>query len=158
MIFFLIIPIYCFSLEKVRVLYVIDGDTIKVLYHGKKESVRLIGIDCPESRRNARAKKIAERSKEDLNIIIKQGKAAKKFTKSLVKKGDMVELEFDVTVRDFYHRLLAYVYLANGKMLNEEIIQAGYASPLTIQPNSKYADKFLEEFRKARENKKGLWH
>ena len=53
-------------------------------------------------------------------------------------------------------RLLGYVYLENGRMLNEEIIKAGYASPMTIPPNVKYQDRFLKLYREAREAKKGL--
>ena len=40
-------------------------------------------------------------------------------------------IKFDIRPRDQYGRLLGYVYLSSGKMLNEEIIKAGYASPMT---------------------------
>ncbi len=52
--------------------------------------------------------------------------------------------------RDRYDRLLGYVYLSNGKMLNEEIVKAGYA-------NVKYQDRFLKAYQEARERKRGLW-
>jgi micrococcal nuclease len=42
-------------------------------------------------------------------------------------------------------------------MLNEEIIKAGYASPMTIPPNVKYQDRFLKLYREAREAKRGLF-
>ncbi len=53
--------------------------------------------------------------------------------------------------------LLGYVYLSNGKMLNEEVIKAGYANVLTISPNFKYKDKFLKALKEARKRKRGLW-
>jgi len=74
------------------------------------------------------------------------------------KKGrDRVGIELDVQARDKYGRLLAYVYLPNGKMLNEEIVKAGYANLMTIPPNVKHQETFLRAYREARENKRGLW-
>ena len=143
--------------EPVKVLYVIDGDTIKVTLAGRKESVRLIGIDTPESKANVKAKKDSSRSGQDLKTILSLGKAASAFTKSLVKPGDLVYLEQDVQPRDRYHRILAYVHLKSGKMLNEEIIAAGYASVMTIPPNIKYRERFLNGYRAAREGRLGLW-
>lgn len=119
---------------KAMVLGITDGDTLKVDFQGRKESVRLIGIDCPESRTNPKAKKNVERSGQDIKAIITMGKRATAFTKSLVKKGDRVRIEFDVQQRDKYRRLLGYVYLADGRMLNEEIVRTGYASLFDLSP------------------------
>ncbi len=63
----------------------------------------------------------------------------------------------DAQQRDRYSRLLGYVYLSNGKMLNEEIVKAGYANVMTIPPNVKYQDRFLRAYKRAREGKRGLW-
>ena len=76
---------------------------------------------------------------------------------SLVKTGDLVTIEFDKQQRDRHGRLLGYVYLSNGKMLNEEIVKAGYANVMTIPPNVKYQDKFSRAYKEAREKKRGLW-
>ncbi|HPV43699.1 MAG TPA: thermonuclease family protein [Spirochaetota bacterium] len=139
------------------VIYVTDGDTLKVMFQKKKQSVRLIGIDAPESRRNSKALKDSARSSRDIETIVSQGKIAKKYVKTLVKKGDSVRIAFDIEKRDRYRRLLAYVYLADGKMLNDVIIRNGYASPLTIPPNVRYRKKFLRSYHYARENRLGLW-
>jgi micrococcal nuclease len=136
---------------------VVDGDTLKVFYEGQKESIRLIGIDTPESRKNKKAYKDSGRSGEDIEKIVAMGKESTEYTKSLIKPGDIIKMEFDVQKRDQYKRLLAYVYLNDGRMLNEEIIRAGYASPLTYPPNIKYQDKFLKEYREAREKGRGLF-
>jgi micrococcal nuclease len=85
------------------------------------------------------------------------GKRSTSFVKTLVKKGDAVGLEFDVQERDRYGRLLTYAYLPDGRMLNEEIIKAGYAQPMTIPPNVKYQERFLRAYQDARENRRGLW-
>lgn len=140
-----------------KIIRVVDGDTIKIELAGKIESVRLIGIDTPESKANKKAKKDAARAGEDLKAIVSMGKAAAEFTKTLVKPGDLVNIEQDVQPRDRYGRILAYVYLKSGKMLNEEIISAGYASVMTIPPDVRYQDRFLGAYRAAREAKRGLW-
>lgn len=154
----MVLPSPAFPLElAAKVLRVIDGDTLKVEVEGRKESVRLIGIDTPESKANAKAFKDSTRNGEDLAAIVQQGKKAAAFTRSLVKKGDFVRLETDVQPRDRYQRILAYVYSRDGSMLNEAIVRAGYASPMTIPPNVKHQDRFLKAYRGARESHKGLW-
>ena len=140
-----------------KVLYVIDGDTIKIESGGRRESVRLIGIDAPESKANKKAKKDVARSRQDLKTMLGLGKAATAYAKSIVKPGDWVTLEQDVTPRDRYGRILAYVYLRSGEMLNEKVIAAGYASVMTIPPNVRYQDRFLRAYRSAREARLGLW-
>lgn len=140
-----------------KVVNVVDGDTLKVELAGQIESIRLIGIDTPESKANKKAKKDASRSQRDIQTIVSLGKAAASFTKSIVKPGDFVRIEQDMQARDRYGRILGYVYLKSGKMLNEEIISAGYASVMTIPPNVRHQDRFLRAHRVAREKKRGLW-
>ncbi|MEZ0323518.1 MAG: thermonuclease family protein [Hydrogenothermaceae bacterium] len=146
------------NLKEATVVRIIDGDTIVVNIDGMEEKVRLIGIDTPESRVNKRATIQEKELNKDVEAIVDLGKQAKEFTSSLVKPGMKVYLEFDVQPRDKYGRLLAYVYLPDGRMLNKEIICNGYAMPLTIPPNVKYEKDFRECFQKAREEKKGLWN
>jgi micrococcal nuclease len=85
------------------------------------------------------------------------GKRATAYVESIVKLGDLITIELDVQERDRYGRLLCYVYLSNGKMLNEEIIKAGYANVMTIPPDVKYEDRFLKAYQGARKDKRGLW-
>ncbi|PKL35975.1 MAG: hypothetical protein CVV44_17255 [Spirochaetae bacterium HGW-Spirochaetae-1] len=106
---------------------------------------------------NTKARRDAGRSGKDLQVITSQGKKAAAFVKSLVGKGSVLEIEFDVERRDRYGRLLAYLYFPDGRMLNEEIVRAGYASVMTIPPNGKYKDRFLKAYREARESRVGLW-
>jgi len=158
---------------------VIDGDTLK-LTNG--ERVRLIGIDTPESKPNDKAKRDSERTGQDIETINKMGKEATEFVKGLLKEGQEVRLEFDVQEKDKYGRLLAYVFIDTGigintilgyetpinhhydyysgtfkHFINATIIKAGYASPMTIPPNVKYADLFQELYEEAREQGRGLW-
>ena len=143
--------------QAVTVTRIVDGDTIKVFYLGNEESIRLIGIDTPESRVNKKTKKDAKRSGQDIETIIEMGMRATEYVESLVKPGDIVTIELDVQERDRYKRLLGYVYLIDGRMLNEEIVKAGYANVMTIPPAVRYKNRFLKAFQEARESKRGLW-
>ena len=153
----LLLAISAAAQEKAVVKSITDGDTIAVISGGEYIKVRLIGIDCPESRQNAKALRDSNRSGKDVETILSQGKQATAFMKSVLRKGDIVYLEFDAVQFDKYGRTLAYVYLSDGRMLNDIIISSGYASPLTIAPNVKYKDRFLKSHQTAREKKIGLW-
>src|SRR5690606_13818459 len=106
--------------------------------------IRLIGIDTPETRNSANKK------------IGYFGKEATQFMISLVA-NKKVKLEYDVNRFDRYQRTLAYVYLEDGTFVNAEMVKNGYAMVMTIPPNVKFADKFVQLEREARESKKGLW-
>lgn len=147
----------CASADKVTLERVVDGDTIEVNYRGRSEPLRLIGIDTPESHPNDKAIRISKEYHESLKSILAQGKKATEFLRTFVTPGDSLKLEFDVEKRDKYNRLLGYVFLSDGRMLNEIIIQSGYAYPLTIAPNVKHAKLFKSEFQLARKAQLGLW-
>ncbi len=128
----------------VPVKHIIDGDTIIVEYKGKDEKVRLIGINTPEIHHPVKG-------------IEPYGYEAKRFVEGILREGDPVKLEFDIQLRDKYGRLLAYVYLSDGRFLNALLVENGYAQVMTIPPNLKYQELFLKLQREARENKRGLW-
>lgn len=142
-----------YNYEDILVSRVIDGDTIQ-LENG--ERVRLIGIDTPEMHESEKLDRDSRRSGESKEVIIKMGRRSFEFSRNLVE-GKRVRLEFDLEERDIYKRLLAYVYLEDGRFVNAEIIKQGYASLMTIPPNVKYAELFLKLYREARENRRGLW-
>jgi len=155
-ILFLFTPLFS-EYEQCRLVRIVDGDTIVVEYKGKSERVRLTGIDTPETSANAKALRDAERKKTDVNVIVLQGEKAAAFAESLLAGEEILFLEFDLQKRDRYGRLLAYVYLADGRMINELMLKAGYATLMTIPPNVKYRDRFLKAYREARTLKRGLW-
>jgi len=140
-----------------KIVKIMDGDTIGVIFRGRYERIRLIGIDTPETSANSRARRISKRTGKDLSLIISQGRRSLAFVKKLIGIGDRVYLEFDLDSRDRYGRLLAYVYLRDGSMLNELIIKSGYAYPLTYAPNIRYKYRFLKAYSKARKERRGLF-
>lgn len=124
---------------------VADGDTISIRSQGKIEKIRLIGVDTPE--------------KNDARKPIQCfAQAASNFTESKLT-GKQVRLEADPQGdnRDRYGRLLRYVYLPDGTLVNKAIIEEGYGFAMTGFPFSK-----MEEFRAAqttaREQNRGLWN
>lgn len=129
------------NLQKVKVLRVIDGDTIE-LENGQK--VRYIGIDTPET----------VDPRRDLQCF---GKEASLYNKTLVE-GKEIYLEKDISQTDRYGRLLRYIYLEeNGISINEQLVKEGYAVASSYPPDIKYQEKLRLIEQEARNNQKGLW-
>lgn len=105
-----------------RVVKVTDGDTIEVLLDNKKEAIRLLGVDCYETYPNNREYKQAYTEGITVEKVVELGKLAKYYVQKELKPDDMVYLEFEENKRDSYGRLLAYVYLKDGKMLNKMLL------------------------------------
>ena len=135
----------------------VDGDTLKVRIGKYNERVRMIGVDTPEKQINDKARRDTKKTHQDLNTITKHGRSAWDHLNSLLKPGQAVTLEFDVGHTDRHGRLLAYVYTTAGTMLNEQMLRDGYASPMTVPPNVRYAKRFLDAYNDARAHKRGLW-
>ena len=141
-----------------EILSITEGDTIVMrLQGGYKEKVRLIGIDAPKCRPNPKAEKDVIRTGAYLRTINEMGQGATRYLKSVLRSGDHVNIELDVQERDWYGRLLGYVWLQDGRMLNEEIVRAGFAGLVTYPPNIRHLRRLQEAYRDAREEKRGLW-
>ncbi len=97
--------------QTTTVVRVVDGDTLKVRYWGKEESIRLIGIDTPESRANKKAKRDAKRSGQDIKTITSMGKRATEYVESLVKPGDLITIEFDAQEEEWGQVFHYYNYI-----------------------------------------------
>jgi micrococcal nuclease len=116
----LLIAVTAFSFDTAIVTRVVDGDTLKVMIDGKEETIRLCGVDTPES--VAPGKPVEEGSLE-----------ASEFTKQLT--GKQIILTYDADKRDFFGRLLAYVWIEsdNGQLIcwNIELIRQGHSELYT---------------------------
>ncbi len=122
-----------------------DGDTISVRIGGRKEKIRLIGIDTPET-------------KKPNTPVQCFGPEASAYTASLVPVGTKVRVERDAEARDVYGRLLAYVYrAADGLFVNLEVIRRGFARQLTIAPNTAHQADFTVAVQAAQRSRIGLW-
>jgi micrococcal nuclease len=123
---------------------IVDGDTIHVSVAGRREKVRYIGVDTPESRRPG-------------TPVQCFAKAATAYNARLLR-GRRVRLRTDVEERDRYGRLLAYVYREpDGLFVNAELVKRGFATVLTVPPNVVHAGELLRHQRAARRAGRGLW-
>jgi micrococcal nuclease len=130
--------------EGLKVVRVVDGDTIHVRAGGREETVRYIGVDTPET------------VKPDTPVQC-FGKAASAYNRSLVD-GERVRLVADAEARDRFGRRLAYVYrVRDGLFVNAALVRGGYATTLTIPPNVTHADELRRLARQARRAGRGLW-
>lgn len=154
--FFFVFPLSVFS-QTAIVTSVTDGDTFRAMVNGTEEKIRLIGIDTPELHANSKANKDSKRSNTDLETLLQYGMESKRFVETLIRAGDTVKLETDIQVRDKYKRLLAYVFLSGGRMLNDLIVSEGFGYVATFPPNVKYQERFLQSQQTARTKEKGLW-
>ncbi|MFM7820840.1 MAG: thermonuclease family protein [Actinomycetota bacterium] len=127
-----------------RVVKVVDGDTLVVSVQNQIETVRLIGVNTPETVHPTKGVECF-------------GPEASQFTKSTLKIGTVVRLARDDEPRDRYQRLLVYLFLVDGRFFNELLIDKGMARTLSIEPNTAYARLLAQHEARARKNRAGLW-
>jgi micrococcal nuclease len=130
------------DLGRARVLRVVDGDTILVRLDGRRERLRYIGIDTPES-------VTPDRPVECF------GRAAAEENRRLVG-GRTVTLTADEERRDRFGRLLAYVRVGD-RFVNAELVRRGFATTLEVPPNLRHAARLRSLEREARRAGRGLW-
>lgn len=133
------------SVDDYEVVKVVDGDTIDVLIGEQKVRIRLIGVDTPET-------------VDPRKPVQCFGKEASKYTEGAVG-GKKVKLEKDSSQgeSDRYGRLLAYVYMPDGQMLNRKLIVDGYAHEYTYNIPYKYQKDFKDLQNFAERQGRGLW-
>ncbi len=130
----------------VKVISVVDGDTIKVSIDGTTQTLRLIGMDTPE---------VVDPRKP----VQCFGKEASDKAKAILT-GQMVRLESDPTQGelDKYQRLLRYVFLADGTSYNKMMIAQGYAHEYTYDLPYKYQAEYKAAQAAAQKAQLGLWN
>lgn len=129
-----------------KVTKVVDGDTAEIVLNGQTKKVRYIGMDTPE--------------------VVDPRKTVQCFGKEASNKAHELLDGQDVTVvqdnlvgeQDKYGRILAYIYLPDGKLYNQLMIAQGFAHEYTYQ-NQAYT--FQQEFKQAQQqaidSQSGLW-
>ena len=130
-----------------EVIQVYDGDTIQVSILNSRETVRLIGIDTPETKGKY----------NESNEFY--GEDSSNFLKNLLPRGTTVYLEADEENRDQYDRLLRYAYLDQEQeiFVNLILLENGYAETMFFEPNTKYYELFKNAEAKAKDNNVGMW-
>ncbi|POZ57951.1 SPBc2 prophage-derived endonuclease YokF [Lysinibacillus sphaericus] len=131
--------------EEYELQEIIDGDTIRIKYNGSSEKIRFLLVDTPETNHKTLG-------------VQPFGPEAKEFTKQLLAGQDTVYLEFDVSYRDKYKRLLAYVYTKDGISVQEQLLKNGLARVAYIyEPNTKHVDWFKSIQKTAQQSAIGIW-
>jgi micrococcal nuclease len=128
-----------------KVTKITDGDTIHISMDGRDETIRLLGINTPETVDPRRA---VECYGKEASVRMKE-----------IADGKIVRLEYDdsQSLRDAYDRLLAYVYLEDGQMINRKMVAEGYAYEYTYMTPYLYQKDFRNLQRLAQSAKRGLW-
>lgn len=128
-----------------RVVKVVDGDTITIDKDGAHQSVRLIGVDTPET-------------VDPRRPVQCFGEEATRAMRSLVAER-IVRIETDASQGEYdtYGRLLAYIFTPDGTLVNQYLIYEGFGHEYTFQlPYARQAD-FRAAEADARLAQKGLW-
>ena len=129
------------------VIRVVDGDTIHAQVAGVDEDVRIIGMDSPET----------NKPDTPVECFAKEASAA---ARRLLKPGDPIVLQADPTqdTRDRYDRMLAHVFLADGTLFAETMIEHGWAvHDIYGGVPSIYADRLAAAESSAKAAQAGLW-
>lgn len=130
--------------EPVVVVEVVDGDTVRVRLRGEERTVRLLGVDAPETGHPSRPEEFF-------------GTAATEILSSLCS-GKPVLLEADREDTDRYGRLLRYLVLPppDGRTINLELVRRGAVRVPTRFPFSR-KEEFLRAQDRARQEGIGIW-
>lgn len=124
---------------------VVDGDTLIAKIGDSSETVRLIGIDTPESVAPTRPVQCF-------------GKESTLYLDALLPPGSEITLVRDVEARDAYDRMLGYIVRSrDGLFVNLELVAAGYAAAFDYPPNDHYAAVLARAEAEAVAAGRGLW-
>lgn len=133
------------KIANVKIVKVVDGDTVDIDLDGHTERVRLIGVNTPET-------------KHPTKPIECFGPEASAYMTQLLPKGTTVRIERDVEARDRYGRMLLYLYLGSDNLfINLDLIARGYGTPMSIEPNTFHRNDFVRAAAQAEAANVGLW-
>lgn len=135
------------------VTWVADGDTLQVKGVGM---VRLIGIDCPEKEASDRDWKYLKKGCNSKKLLRSNAQATLKRVIQLCK-GKYVQLQPGSNKRDRYGRLLAYVWLPDGRMLNRIMLEEGRAL-VYRRFDFIHKQSFIQLEKSALKRQVGIWH
>lgn len=141
---------------KVKCLDVVDGDTTSVEFDGKEERVRILGIDCPETRRGKKLEHQAKLYGMAPDEVKGIGRMAKLRSAQYASQG-VVRLVFadDVTDRDSFGRLLCYVEAWKGWDFGEKLLEAGLAD--MAGGSHPRQERYSRAAEQAKTKRYGIW-
>lgn len=131
--------------RSVQVVRVVDGDTVIVDLDGAREYIRVIGLNTPET--------VAP------GTPVQCGGPEASAQAHALMDGQRVTLETDPSqdTRDRYDRLLAYVYLPDGRDFSAVMISGGYGQEYTYKTRYSHQATFRAAEATARKERLGGW-
>jgi|GEM_PF-448330 micrococcal nuclease len=141
------------SSKTVEVVKIADGDTVDVRLNGEIETIRMKGIDTPETAGYNTPEEYQGVPKHNWKCLEKWGYNAKDYVANKIEGKD-ITLAYRKGVftveRGIFNRLLGKIYVSDsGRSLNQILVEKGYARS--------YGDYYQNIENKARMNKSGLW-
>lgn len=139
--------------EEYSVTKVYDGDTVDVERGRKVLTVRVAGIDTPETSSYNKPEEFKGIPQSNWKCLQRWGYNAKEYVTNKIS-GQNITLKYRKGVltveRGAFGRLIAEIHVNNSReSLSEELVEKGYARS--------YGDKYIEEERQARKESVGLW-
>lgn len=124
----------------------IDGDTFRATIDGEDKTIRMIGIDTPET-------KYATKTVDEPYAV-----EASDYTCSHLKDSDNLKLEYDSKAKkeDKYGRVLGWIFIGDS-LLQEELVLKGYAKVEYVYDDYMYIDQLYKAEEKAKKEKIGIW-
>lgn len=136
-----------FHQKTFTVIKVVDGDTLDFDNPDDRlepQRLRLLGIDTPETKKPG-------------SPVMHFGPEATEETKKMCLNKDVVILIDSISkTRDRYGRLLGYVLLDDDVILNEYLVEKGFAYA-DLRFNHSYYKKYKSLAEKCEKKKIGLW-
>ena len=127
--------------QQLGIRHVIDGDTIVI---EDAQKLRLIGIDTPELGRDSRP--------HEAGAV-----AARDFLQAVLAKPGPYGVVLGAESHDRHGRILAHLFLPDGRNVQALLLRRGYATILNVPPNISFSDCYERQLAIAREASQGLW-
>lgn len=146
--FIFFLPTIVLAQEKTEVTFssCVDGDTANVIIDGEITKIRFLAIDTPETKHPTKGTE-------------PYGKEASNYTCDSLKNASIIEIEYDSNSdkTDKYDRELVWVFV-DDNLLQEELIQLGYAKVAYLYGDYKYTSRLQEVEENAKNSKVGIWN
>ena len=134
-----------------------DGLILKNISGKNREEIRFLGIDAPESKQ---CRKLLQDERETHllgQLLLMLGRMSLNFLIELIPPGTRLTVKTETKdPLDIYGRTLAYVYLPDGRYVNEILVSEGYAKPYNRYYCSELTNYQILNL-KAKNEKKGLY-
>ena len=143
----------------VTVTRVIDGDTVEIRYeNGSTETVRLLGVDTPETPPNSVSpgefEGIPDTDAGRDHLIVWGGRATGFAERNLAGRNVRLVVDSQADRRGGYGRLLGYIYV-DDENFNQLLLTNGYAR--LYESEFRYRDRFAAAEATAQQEGMGLW-